>query len=106
MTRISIYPPPDSELEFTASVRSRDISGAEIEQIRQIIDTLYNFAPTSEIAEITIAPQIEEAIRADARAILAQRHLGKEEFREAKKYMSPAQYAILAAGLEKKTDGR
>lgn len=94
------YPSSDAALDFTASSITRDISGAESEQIAQLIDTIYNFAPLSEIALALETEGVEESWRIEIRAVLAQRHLQAENFAEAKKFMSAAQYQLVAGRLE------
>lgn len=94
------YPPADTALDFTASPVDEDISGAERGQIVQLIDTIYNFAPLAEIAGALRGPAADDALKRQISAVLAQRYLQQENFAEAKKYLTPAEYALFAERLE------
>jgi hypothetical protein len=97
----SIYPPGDDALKMTDSVVSPDISGAEVGQIDQIIDALYNFVPSSELASALGYATADDTFQNEIRAVLAQRFLAKENFAEAKKFMADAQPDSVAANLGK-----
>jgi len=98
-----IYPPSVEELRMSDSFVHRDISGAEMKQIDQILDALYNFAPTVELAAGLGEPGVPEAFQADLRAILAERLLATEDFAGARKVMTEAAFGQGAAELEKLT---
>lgn len=93
------YPPSDDSLEITDSPVERDISAAESEQISQLIDTIYNFAPLPELAA-SLAKRIDESLKVEIRAVLGMRYLGEENFAQAKKFMTGAQFQLVAQRLE------
>lgn len=96
-----IYPSADANLSASRSVLRSDASGAESAQIAQLIDTLLNFAPLPELAAAT---GLDGGDESNLRATLVQRYLAEEEnFAEARKYATPAQWDVAAAGLEKLT---
>ncbi len=101
-----IYPSADANLSVARSALVRDASGAEDAQIAQILDASLNFAPLPELAA-AFAPDedaLDPAETLNLRAVLVQRWLGEEEnFAEAKKYASAAQWSQTAAALEKLT---
>ncbi len=99
-----VYPQADENLDATRSVLRHDATGAEYDQINQLIDTLLCFAPLPELAPaLDAANHFEDGSAAMRwRAVLAQRWLGEEEnFSEARKYVTPAQWSVAAAGVEK-----
>lgn len=81
----------------------RILYGIEIDQIRALIDTLLNFAPETELAAAAQTSGLDPVLRLLLTEPIAERYLAKEQFDEAKKYMTPAQYGLLAAPLEKLT---
>jgi TolA-binding protein len=93
------YPPSDDSLEITDSPLTRDISAAESEQISQLIDTIYNFAPLPEIAA-SLAKRIDEPLNVEIRAVLGMRYLEEENFAQAKKFMTEAQFQLVGQRLE------
>ena len=95
--------PPDAEINGIESVFYPNYRNAEKSQVDQAIDTLLNFAPIPELAGALDDAQLEPGFVSDLRAILAARSLAHEDFATAKTYMTPAQYALLAANLEKLT---
>jgi outer membrane protein assembly factor BamD (BamD/ComL family) len=76
-----------------------DDSDAEPEQVRQLIDTLYNFAPLKELEEVTGRPDLLPETGAEIRAVIAQRYLAAEQFSEAQKYFPPADWQLVAARI-------
>lgn len=99
----TLYPPADTELDFSDSSVSRDISGADVNQIDQLIDTLYNFAPLGELVPALTAPGMDDALRKEMRAVLAERYLVQEDFADADKFLDDPQQLPIASGLEKLT---
>lgn len=97
----SVYPPADSSLEITDSAIYRDISNAEMDQVKQIIDALLNFAPLEELEASAVSP--ENLMPSDWSAAIAQRALAQEDFARAKRFMVPAQYGLIASNLEELT---
>ncbi|MDR3720707.1 MAG: tetratricopeptide repeat protein, partial [Candidatus Acidoferrales bacterium] len=77
--------------------------GLDLAQIRALIDTLLNFAPESELAAAAQTSGLDPVLRLMFTEAVAERYLAREQFDEAKKYMTPAQYGLLAASLEKLT---
>jgi outer membrane protein assembly factor BamD (BamD/ComL family) len=96
----SVYPPADSKLKLTDSAIYPDVSNAELDQVKQLIDTLLNFAPLEELAVAVDSPEIDPAVALDWRAAIAQRALAHEDFATARSFMSPAQFGLVAANLE------
>jgi outer membrane protein assembly factor BamD (BamD/ComL family) len=76
-----------------------DDSDAEPEQVRQLIDALYNFAPLKELEEVTGRPDLLPETGAEIRAVTAERYLAAEEFSEAQKYFPPADWQFVAARI-------
>jgi outer membrane protein assembly factor BamD (BamD/ComL family) len=96
----AVYPYADGNLPASQSSVQRDVSGAETAQLAQLIDTLLNFAPLPELA----AAPMDGADAANLRAVLVQRWLAEEEnFAEAKKYATPAQWSVAAEALAQLT---
>jgi outer membrane protein assembly factor BamD (BamD/ComL family) len=73
------------------------------DQVRQLIDLLLNFAPVEELAAPTLAVGFDPVPRLRLTEPIAQRLLAKEQFDEAKKYLTPAQFGLFAGPLEKLT---
>ncbi len=102
-TQDTVYPTADADLDASRSVLSSDISGAQSIVLAQIADALLNFAPLPELAA-ALAGKLDGADTVNLRAVLAQRWLAEEEnFAEAKKYATPAQWSGVRATLEKLT---
>lgn len=95
--------PADYRLDFTDTGIYTDMSNAEPELIRQLTDTLLQFAPISELAAALDAPQIEPCEASDLRALIAKRALAREDFKTAQQMMTAAQYGLCAAALERLT---
>jgi hypothetical protein len=99
------YPYKDADLGISQSVLRHDVSGAESDQLAQIVDVLLNFAPLPELAGplyLSSSSGLDGVEVMRLRAALAQRWLAEEEnFAEAKKYVTPAQWSVAAASLEK-----
>lgn len=98
-----LYPSSYTELSPTESGIDPNVSGVYVAQIDQVIDTLLNFAPVPELAAALDSPGLDAPAKSALRAVLAERCLVAEDFAGAKKYMTPAQYGLIAAKLEKLT---
>ncbi len=102
-----VYPSADGDLSASASVLRPDTSGAETDALAEITDALLNFAPLPELAGVLSPTQDKDGAldggdAANLRAVLVQRWLAEEEnFAEAKKYATPAQWSGPFADLEK-----
>jgi hypothetical protein len=102
----TVYPSADADLDASRSVLNSNITGAQETGLAQITDALLNFAPLPELATALLDQGDDQALAgADAatlRAVLAERWLAEEEnFAEAKKYATPAQWSLGADKLEK-----
>lgn len=80
-----------------------DLSGAEPAQVRQLVDTLRNFAPLAELVVVVRRPDLDPTRRLECNETLAQRYLAREDFAEAKEYLTPAQWALTAEKIESLT---
>jgi len=78
-------------------------SDAEPEQVRQLIDTLYNFAPINELESVASRRDLLPEVGAEFRAVLAQRYLAAEQFSEAEKYFPPGDRQLVASRIEELT---
>ncbi len=91
---------PTKDDEYYNNEIRRDRPGVEPgepDQARQLIDTIFNFAPVAELAAaLSDAPEVD---RIRLRQVLAARHLAREQFTEAQQYMTPAQWQLSAAAL-------
>jgi hypothetical protein len=99
-----VYPPGYAAMQITDSPVSPEISAAEGDQVNQLIDALYNFAPIDELAaalnnpdalqEVATAskfPRELDLLKQELNAVLAQRCLADENFAAARTYMSAPQ---------------
>ncbi len=97
------YPSGTANWSLPESAVYPNITGANIDQIQDAIDTLLNFAPLSQLAAASERDGFGEAEKRELRAIIAERYLAQENFEEAKKFMPPERFALVAAELEKLT---
>ena len=95
-------PEPDADAQELEG-ESPLLYGIDLHQVCALIDTLLNFAPVEELAAAAQKPKLDPVLRLQLTEPVAQRLLAKEQFDEAKKYMTPAQFGLVAAGLEKLT---
>lgn len=95
-----VYPAGEEEWNLKESSVYPNLTGADVEQIQQAIDTLLNFAPLTELATALAEPGFDDESKKEFRAIIAQRYLAQENFGEAKKFMEPDEFNRLAANLE------
>ena len=96
----SCYPPGDDQLKLTDSPIQPDIANAEKDQVRQLVDTMLNFAPLPELAAALDDGSIDPAFAAELKTIIATRALSQEDFATARKFMTPEEFALNAANLE------
>jgi outer membrane protein assembly factor BamD (BamD/ComL family) len=75
----------------------------DLDQIRALIDTLLNFAPVEELVAPTRAPGLDPVLRLQLTEPVAERLLAKEQFEEARKYITPAQWELVAAPIARLT---
>jgi TolA-binding protein len=94
-------PEPETEAEDVEfSGHDAILYPIDVQQVRALIDTLLNFAPIEELAAAAGKPGLDPVLRLLLTEPAAQRLLAREQFDEAKKFMTPAQFGLLAAGLE------
>lgn len=98
-----VYPEGEIDWELNQSAVYPNITGADREEIQQAIDTLLNFAPLTELAAALSGTDLNDEEKGELRAVIAQRYLAAENFAEARKFMTPAQFDRVAAKLEKLT---
>ena len=79
------------------------IFSIDANQVRALIDTLLNFAPIAELAAPTQDAKLDPVARLRFTEAIAQRLLAKEQFDEAKKYLTPAQWELSAGALARLT---
>jgi TolA-binding protein len=94
------YPASEEEWELNKSSVYPNITGADLEEVQQAIDTLLNFAPLTELAPAIDDASFDDKSKKEFRAIIAQRYLAQENFAEAKKFMPPDEFKLVAANLE------
>jgi len=75
----------------------------DLDQVRALIDTLLNFAPVEELVMTAMAPGLDPVLRLQLTEPVAQRLLAKEQFEEARKYITPAQWELVAAPIARLT---
>ena len=102
-TASETYPADEEGWNLKESAVYPNITGADLDQIEQTIDTLLNFAPLTELAAAVDDAAFDEKEKKEFRSIIAQRYLAQENFAEAKKFMAPDEFKLVAANLEKLT---
>lgn len=102
-TEGEVYPISETDWKMTESSVYPNLSGADEDQIGQLIDTLFNFSPLPELAAALDNPVLTEANRAEMRAILAERYLAAENFVEAEKFITVPAVRTLVNRLQKLT---
>jgi TolA-binding protein len=102
-TTAETYPAGEEEWEMKESAVYPNITGADLDQIQQAIDTLLNFAPLTELATAVDDANFDDKSRKEFRSVIAQRYLAQESFAEAKKFMAPEEFKRVAESLEKLT---
>ena len=94
------YPDSEEEWDLKTSSVYPNITGADLDQIQQAIDTLLNFAPLTELATAVDDASFDDKSKKEFRSVIAQRYLAQENFAEAKKFMPPDEFKLVAANLE------
>ena len=102
-TASETYPDGVEEWDLKESAVYPNLTGSDVEQIQQAIDTLLNFASLAELTTVVADRSFSEENKKEFRAIIAQRYLAQENFAEAKKFMTPEEFNRLAAKLESLT---
>ena len=99
----SSYPDSLREWEMQKSAVYPNITGSELEEIQEAIDTLLNFAPLPELASAVNNDRLAQTAREELRSVVAQRYLAQENFAEAQKFLTNSDAKSIAAKLEKLT---
>lgn len=99
-TTAETYPTSEEDWDPKTSSVYPNITGADLDQIQQAIDTLLNFAPLTELATAADDASFDEKSKKEFRSVIAQRYLAQENFAEAKKFMPPDEFKLVAANLE------
>ncbi|HEX7517370.1 MAG TPA: outer membrane protein assembly factor BamD [Chthoniobacterales bacterium] len=99
-TTAETYPESEEAWALNESAVYPNITGADLDQVQQAIDTLLNFAPLTELATAVNSANFDEEGKKEFRSVIAQRYLAQEKFAEAKKFLPPAEFKLLAANLE------
>jgi TolA-binding protein len=99
-TASETYPMSEEEWDLKTSSVYPNITGADLDQVQQAIDTLLNFAPLPELATAVDDASFDDKGKKEFRSVIAQRYLAQENFAEAKKFMSPDEFKLIAANLE------
>jgi outer membrane protein assembly factor BamD (BamD/ComL family) len=99
-TAMETYPGSEEEWDLKTSSVYPNITGADLDQIQQAIDTLLNFAPLMELATAVDDASFDDKNKKEFRSVIAQRYLAQENFAEAKKFMPPDEFKLVAANLE------
>ncbi len=96
----TVYPPGDDGLKLTDSPLRHDITNAEEEQVRQVIDTMLLYAPLPELAAALNDTTIDPVFADQLKAIIVSRALALEDFAMARKFMNPEEFAGSAEHLD------
>jgi TolA-binding protein len=96
-------PEPAEEEDSEESREARILSDLDLDQVRALIDALLNFAPVEELTATAMAPGLDPVLRLQLTEPVAERLLAKEQFEEARKYITPAQWELVAAPIAKLT---
>jgi hypothetical protein len=91
-------PAEDEEMKLPA-----DTTNTEPAQVEQLIDTLLNFAPLAELEAPLQKTDLDQLLRLRFSQVIAQRYLAREDFANARKFMTPAEWGLRAEGIEKLT---
>lgn len=81
---------------------ARELQGVEPEdplQQRQILDSVFNFAPLEELSRVVEDSQYPDESRLRLRRVIAVRHLARERFAEAQQFMPAAEWKLVAEPL-------
>jgi TolA-binding protein len=102
-TTAESYPEGEEAWELKESAVYPNITGADLDQVQQAIDTILNFAPLTELATAVNSENFDEEGKKEFRSVIAERYLAQENFAEAKKFMAPEEFKRVAENLEKLT---
>jgi hypothetical protein len=80
-----------------------DTTNTEPAQVEQLIDTLLNFAPLAELEAPLQKTDLDQLLRLRFSQAIAQRYLAREDFANARKFMTPAEWGLRAEAIEKLT---
>ncbi len=97
------FPASEADWSVKESAVYPNITGANLNQVQEAIDTLLNFAPLTELATALGSADFDAAGKTELRAAIAERYLAQENFAEAKKFMPPEQFKLVAENLERLT---
>jgi TolA-binding protein len=103
-THEGVYPTGEAEWKISDSAVYPNLSGADEEQLYQLIDTLLNFAPLPELAAALNNNSFDKNATSELRAILAERYLVTENFAEAKKFIVDPNRLQIVNRLEQLTN--
>jgi len=94
---------PAEQEDAEDSREDRLLYDLDLDQVRALIDTLLNFAPVEELTATAMAPGLDPVLRLQLTEPVAERLLAKEQFEEARKYVTPAQWDLVAGPIAKLT---
>ena len=100
----AVYQGGEADWKVSQSAVFPNISGADEEQLHQLIDTLLNFAPLAELAAALNNNSFDQNAKSELRAILAERYLVMENFAEAKKFIVDRNRLQIVNRLEQLTN--
>ncbi len=103
LTEEGVYPAGQADWTMAQSSVYPNLSGADEEQIQQLIDTLLNFAPLPELAPLLDSASFDKIAKNELRAIMAERFLAAENFSEAKKFMTTSASREIVERLQQLT---
>ena len=98
------YPNGEKEWNVAESAAYPNLSGADEEQVQQLVDTMLNFAPLTELTSAPDDKSLDEDGKERVRLILGERYLAAENFAEAKKYIRDRHRLEIIGRLEKLTN--
>jgi len=98
------YPAGEKDWNVAESAAYPNLSGADEEQVQQLIDTMLNFAPLTELTSAPDDKNLDEDGKERVRLILGERYLTAENFAQAKKYIRDRHRLEIIGRLEKLTN--
>ena len=94
------FPASTTDWNLKESAVYPNITGANLSQVQEAIDTLLNFAPLTELATALESADFNDAGKKDLRAVIAERYLVQENFADAKKFLAAEHMKLEAEKLE------